>query len=248
MNTQVVAILVNMGTKIIADVFQHAGSRTQELPSKAESMRILLEEDDARREVKSEELENKRAAAAEAKAVAEIQAQAIAAEEPPDEEPSPQTEKATAPATGCISCALGHLGTCSGLLNEGMRFARADGLASEEVIERISMCQDELNTMERVDMRPEMIVDLVPWEKTLAEKALEESRNIRHKIQGLRTVDDLERLAANTQTKRMEIGRDYFRQTLGHMSAEDQEVIKQRVMDSIEELVHGKDGVEAADE
>ena len=42
--------------------------------------------------------------------------------------------KATAIATGCIPCSLGHLGTCTGLLNEGMRFARTDGIQSDEVI------------------------------------------------------------------------------------------------------------------
>lgn len=71
----------------------------------------------------------------------------------------PET-KATSIASGCVPCAIGHLGTCSGLLNEAMRFANKDGMTSPEVIDRVGMCLDELNAMERVDLRPEMVVNL----------------------------------------------------------------------------------------
>lgn len=118
-------------------------------------------------------------------------------------------------ATACIPCAIGHYGTCSGLLNEAMRFAKKDGISSSEVIDRMNMCLDELNTMERVDLRSERIADLPEWEKGLANKALDDSRSLRHGLEGLGRVDDLEKLAARTQTTRNDIGREWFKQKLG---------------------------------
>jgi len=116
-------------------------------------------------------------------------------------------------ATACIPCAMGHYGTCSGLLNEAMRFAKKDS-ASNEVIDRINMCMDELNAMERVDLRPERIADLPEWEKKLANKALINSRSLRHDLESLGEVSDLERLAASTQTTRNDIGREWFKRRL----------------------------------
>lgn len=113
-------------------------------------------------------------------------------------------------ATGCVPCAIGHFGTCSGLLNEAMRFARKDGVGSDEVVDRINMCLDELNTMERVDLRPQLIANLPEVEKKIANRALNESRQLRHGLEGIDRTGDLEGLAATTQTVRRDIGRDWF--------------------------------------
>ena len=128
--------------------------------------------------------------------------------------PSPSSEsispsKATAVATGCVPCSLGHLSACSGLLNEGMRFAHKEGM-SGEVIDRIKMCLDELNTMERVDLRPQMIENLPGWEKDLATEVLNESRTMRHGLESVKTPGDLEHLAAKTQEIRNKVGRKWF--------------------------------------
>jgi len=97
------------------------------------------------------------------------------AEQAPSEITQEKTEgtqgKASEIATGCVPCAIGHFGTCSGLLNEAMRFAKSEGIESSEVIDRVNMCLDELNSMERVDLRPEMIAELPEWEKELANRA-----------------------------------------------------------------------------
>ena len=122
--------------------------------------------------------------------------------------------KARAIATGCVPCAIGHFGTCTGLLNEAMRFAKKDGIISDEVLDRVSMCLDELNAMERVDLRSELIVDLPVWEKELANKALTGSRDLRHSLEGLSDVDDLERVVATTQTKKNDISRGWFKHRL----------------------------------
>lgn len=126
-------------------------------------------------------------------------------------------EKATSIASGCLPCSLGHLGTCSGLLNEAMRFARKDGIQSEEVINRVNMCMDELNALERVDLRPEMTQDLPQSQKPLADKALNLSRSLRHDLESLSDISTLETVAAKTQATRQEIGKIWFRQRLDGM-------------------------------
>lgn len=150
-----------------------------------------------------------------------------------------ETESHTYCANGIVvsNCAMGHLGACTGILNESVRFAHSpDGLASPEVIDRIGMCMDELNAMERVDLRPEMIVQLQGWEKDLAERVLVESRGLRHKLENIKSVDELELAAAKTQTTRTEIGRSWFQNKMAGLSPEDKQEIRERVMAKIDEL------------
>lgn len=153
------------------------------------------------------------------------------------EEDSGNGHKATDVATGCVPCAIGHIGTCSGLLNEAMRFAKKDGIGSTEVIDRMGMCLDELNAMERVDLRPELTTELPEWEKALADDALVASRGLRHGLEEVKTVDHLEKLAATTQTARTRIGRSWFKQKLGRMTNQEKEQLHQRVMGKIEDMV-----------
>jgi len=158
-------------------------------------------------------------------------------QESPTEEPVsvPTSEKATGVATGCVPCSIGHLGTCTGLLNEGMRFARTDGIQSDEVISRVNMCLDELNALERVDLRPELIHDLPDWEKALAEQSLSLSRTLRHDLEGLSSASQLEEIAAKTQTKRQEIGKSWFKQRLSLMTPEQREEVEEQLRKRVEE-------------
>jgi hypothetical protein len=144
-------------------------------------------------------------------------------------------EKATDIATGCVPCSIGHLGTCSGLLNEAMRFARKGGVESDEVISRINMCLDELNALERVDLRPELIHGLSPWERTLAEKALSLSRSLRHDLEGLSTLGSLEEIAAKTQGTRQEIGKGWFKGKLERMTPEQRESMENKLELTLDE-------------
>jgi hypothetical protein len=132
--------------------------------------------------------------------------------------PLEPSEKATAIATGCVPCSVNHLGTCSGLLNEAMRFARSDGVQSEEVIDRVGMCMDELAALIRVDLRPEMTVNLSSKDKELADEILVGSRNIVHKLEGISNVADLEQIAAEAQGLRRRIGKEWFQQRLSQIS------------------------------
>jgi len=131
--------------------------------------------------------------------------------------------------TACIPCAIGHLGTCTGLLNESMRFAREKGVDSNDVIDRVNKCLDELNAMERVDLSSENIADLSPWEKELAIEALNLSRNTRHGIEHLSGVGDLEEVTVNTQRIRQHLGQEWFKQKLKRMSPEEKTKLKEKV-------------------
>jgi hypothetical protein len=119
-------------------------------------------------------------------------------------------KEATGIEAGCIPCALGHVGTCSGLLEEAVRFARSDGMTNDITIDRMNKCLDELNTMERGDLTTEKIVVLDPWEKEIAEETLSTSRQTRHAIEGCRTLAQLEDITAKTTTIRSNIGRKWF--------------------------------------
>ncbi len=151
------------------------------------------------------------------------------------EQPRIEEGKATSIATGCVPCALGHLGPCTGLLNEAMRFARKEGIESNEVIDRVNICMDELNALERVDLRPELTLTLPPWEKELADKALTKSREIRHALEGISTVDDLERVAAITQTTRQEIGREWFSRRLSKVSRGEKVKVIEKTIEKLKQ-------------
>ena len=138
--------------------------------------------------------------------------------------------QATQASTGCLPCSIGHLGTCSGLLNEAMRFARSDGITSLEVTTRMNQCLDELNTMERVDLRPELIINLPPWQKKLAEKALAASRGTRHGLETLVSVEGLEAVAASTQSVRNEIGSTYITTRIKTLNPQEQAELRDKVL------------------
>ncbi len=151
-------------------------------------------------------------------------------------------ERAKSIPTGCVSCAIGHLGTCSGLLNEAMRFAGKDGIDSVEVIDRVGMCLDELNSMERVDLRPEMVVNLSEWEKGLVDQVLLASRETRHKLEALSGVEALEQCAATTQQTRQEVWRDYVKNRAANLTPEDVSAIIPRLLARIDEITAEEEG------
>lgn len=139
---------------------------------------------------------------------------------PVEEHEETSGEEKAEVATACIPCAIGHYGTCTGLLNEAMRFAKKDGVADREVITRVQMCLAELNAMERVDLRPEMTINLPPFEKQLADRALVSSRKTRHTLEELATADDLERAAATLQTTSNDIGTAWYQHRIPQKAKE----------------------------
>jgi len=164
------------------------------------------------------------------------QTQVLTIEQQPEVTPPQEVieGKASSIAAGCVPCAIGHLGTCSGVINEAVRFAKKDGVQSSEVIDRVNMCLDELNAMERVDLRPEMIVNLPEWESNLANQALVTSRSVRHELEGLSSAKELERTAANIQRTRTEIGRGWFKERLSRMPKEEKGKLVEQAIEKLE--------------
>jgi len=117
---------------------------------------------------------------------------------------------AVMPGEACIPCVNNHFSTCAGLISdEGMRMALR-GSNADEVIRRLNRCLDQLNAMEREDLAPEKVARLSPPEKEIAIYAQKESADIRHQIESIKTLDDLEPVAVHIIQARDEIGKRYF--------------------------------------
>lgn len=101
-------------------------------------------------------------------------------------------------ASACIPCAVGHFSTSARLLNEAVRFKK-EGLTSQQVLDDVAAALGEQNALERIDLTPEKIRNLPDWERNLAEEALERSRDLRHKLESLQSMEELEDLAADTE-------------------------------------------------
>ena len=124
------------------------------------------------------------------------------------EEEKPPIEE-IASATVCLSCCRDHWSTISGALSEGLRFARSDGIKNREVQGRIGLALDEHNMMERIDLAPQAIAPLKSKEKELAEWSLQNSRELRHTVGEITTVDDMEKAAAQAARLREEFMTKY---------------------------------------
>lgn len=111
-------------------------------------------------------------------------------------------------ATACVSCAIGHFSTSAGVLNEAFRF-RSEGLTSPQVLDRIAKAIEEQNALERVDLTPEKMQSLQDWERDLAEEALTKSRELRHSLESIQSVGELERLAADTEEFYKHLNREW---------------------------------------
>jgi len=152
-------------------------------------------------------------------------------EGPSEEKPTTIQEPVRLPktvATACVPCALGHFSTSSGLLNEIARF-RGDGLTSHEVLDRVAACLAEQNALERVDLTPENIQALPPWEKELAEDALTRSRGLRHVLESLSNFEQLAQAAADTSSFYKELNRKWFKGRFAHLGTEKAERIADEV-------------------
>jgi len=106
----------------------------------------------------------------------------------------PETEDI---ATACVPCALGHFSRSTGALEEAMRF-KAQGITSNEIVDRVGGVLKEQNTLERYDLTPEKLRRSLLWEREIAEEALVESRRVRHVLEGLESIEQLEVVAAET--------------------------------------------------
>jgi len=159
---------------------------------------------------------------------------------PPTEAPEPQNKASSAPiatittqmdettpekgdvATACVPCALGHFSLSAGLLNEAVRFKK-DGMTSNEIIDRVAKVLEEQNTLERVDLTSENLQASPEWERDIAEEALLQSRSLRHRLETIETIEELEQAAADTTAYYRRLYREWWKRRfalLGDAQAE----------------------------
>lgn len=142
----------------------------------------------------------------------------------------------TQEGTACIPCVNGHFSVCSGLISdEALRMARRHGIGDEE-ISRINKCLDQLNALEREDLAVDKLSKLPQWEKELAIYAQVESASIRHDLETLTSVDDLEKVALKIKTTRMKIGATFFKEKLKRMPEEDKKQLAKKALEKLEEV------------
>ena len=122
--------------------------------------------------------------------------------------------------TACTLCSDEHFSEVSGALSEALRFARNEGIGTKEVIRRVRHARDELNAMERFDLAPEEIIKLPEDEKEVAHWALPQSRNLRHMINSMRSVDDLEKVAGQAANVADEFGEKLVKCKPGYFETE----------------------------
>jgi len=139
-------------------------------------------------------------------------------------------------ATACVPCALGHFSTSAGLLNEAVRF-KGEGITSNEIIDRVAKVLQEQNTLERVDLTPEKIRSSPEWERDIAEESLEQSRSLRHRLETIETIDDLELVAADTAAYYRKLNREWWKRRFAHL---DDTPMRQRAQEFANQVRAGK--------
>ena len=94
-------------------------------------------------------------------------------------------------STACIPCSKAHISAISGALNESIRFAKEGGIQHPEVIDRIGIATDELAACERIDLAPYKIAE----EREFADWIVSKTRDLRHSLDNISNVGDLENTA-----------------------------------------------------
>jgi len=132
-------------------------------------------------------------------------------------------------ATACVPCAVGHFAGAAKLLNEAFRF-RDDGITSNQVIDDIAGAIGELNAMERIDLTPEKLQNTsTTWERPIADEALRESRKLRHRLEDIGTMEELEEAAANAESYYKRLNRQWYKGRFAHLGKEKVETIESRI-------------------
>ena len=143
--------------------------------------------------------------------------------------PQPSEESQAAQiATGCLPCALGHFSTSSGLLNEAVRF-KGEGMLSNNILDKIAGALEEQNTLERDDLSSVKIQGLPEWERPIAEEALTQSRQLRHRLETIQSIDELVQVAADTKRYYIKLNRQWYRGRFSNLGTKKAEAIAQRV-------------------
>ncbi len=142
--------------------------------------------------------------------------------------PTPESNPPAPIATACVACAVGHFSTSSGLIKEALRF-KGEGMTSHEILDRIAGSLEEQNALEREDLTQEKIQRLPEWEKPIAYEALEQSRQLRHRLETIQGIDELEQLAADTRVYYLRLSREWYRGRFSNLGVKKADAIAQRV-------------------
>jgi len=131
-------------------------------------------------------------------------------------------------SVACVACGVGHFAGAAKLLNEAVRF-RDDGITSNQVLDDIAGAIGELNALERVDLTPEKLQNTSNWERPIADEALRESRKLRHRLESLGSMEEVEQTAADSEVFYKKLFRQWFKLRFSHLSPEKVESITERV-------------------
>jgi len=134
-------------------------------------------------------------------------------------------------ATGCLPCAVSHFSTSSGILKEALRF-KNEGITSNEILDRIAIALEEQNSLEREDLTPEKIQGLPEWEKTIANEALSQSRRLRHRLENVQSLEDLEQVAADARSYYVKLNRQWYKGRFGKLGSQKAEIIAEKTSGS----------------
>jgi len=108
-----------------------------------------------------------------------------------------------------------------------MRMVRRKGI-NDEIVRRILRCSDQLNAMEREDLSVEKMAYLPDWERQIAIYAQNEGAKVRHKLDSIKSADDLEDVALQIKTARDKIGMEWHKGRLAQMGPEEKQSIHER--------------------
>jgi len=131
-------------------------------------------------------------------------------------------------ATACVACSVGHFAGAAKLLNEAFRF-RDDGITSNQVLDDIAGAIGELNAMERVDLTPEKLQNTSSWERPIADEALRESRKLRHRLESISSMEEIEKAAADSESFYKKLFRGWFKQRFAHLGPAKAQIIAEEV-------------------
>lgn len=156
----------------------------------------------------------------------------------PTASPAPEvaaTSQVEGKGKGCLPCSADHLSTVAGALSEALRFARGGTMEHPEVMSRLAQCFDELNIMERIDAAPEVVAALPEEERELMQGTLVASRGLRHILSDVKSLQDLERAAAEAQRQSRDFRGRLFRLNLGRLAPETRQKVKDRAHEILEQ-------------